>query len=81
MLISNVGQVVGTVDSVPLPVVWEVNWSQWLSDVLNLWCLGRLSAWGSSIDSASTSCQQEEKRSNLFEKPNEDHHFILLAGS
>ena len=55
MLVSNVGQVVGTVDSVPLPVVWEVfNWNEWLSHVLNLWCLLCLSAWGSSVDSAGT---------------------------
>ena len=39
MLVSNVGQVVGTIDSVPLPGIREVNWSEWLSYVLDLWSL------------------------------------------
>ena len=55
VLISNVGQVVGAVDGVPLPVVGKINRSKWLSDVLDLWSLGSLSAWSSSVDSAGAS--------------------------
>jgi len=40
MLVSQVGEVVDTLNVVPDESLWKVDWGEWLSNVTLLWLVG-----------------------------------------
>jgi hypothetical protein len=52
MLVSQVGQIVDTIDLVPDVSLWKVsNWSKWGNDMLNLIFVARVSsAWSAWVN-------------------------------
>jgi hypothetical protein len=60
MLVSKIGEEVGTVDIVPDEGLWEIgDWLKWGSDVSELWLIRSGSAWSlwvNILESSLNSC-------------------------